>query len=113
MNDSDWSSSSFLFESFHVSDIRLSKKQKTKKLRFYRRLCQFLMKIIPVINWVCACVKTSVDYLTGEFLRFGLTEKALFHEILGLLLVYADWEKRGVCSKSVYVRVFYDLELLR
>ena len=26
----------------------------------------------------------------GEFLRFGLTEKALFQVILGLLLVYAD-----------------------
>ena len=25
------------------------------------RLCQFLMKIIPVINWVWACVKTSVE----------------------------------------------------
>ena len=25
-----------------------------------------------------------------EFLRFGLTEIALFQEILGLLLVYAD-----------------------
>ena len=29
-------------------------------------------------------------YLIGEFLRFGLTEKALFQAILGLLLVYAD-----------------------
>ena len=32
-------------------------------------------------------------YLISEFLRFGLTEKALFQEILGLLLlvlVYAD-----------------------
>ena len=32
-------------------------------------------------------------YLIWEFLRFGLTEKALFQVILGLLLVYADWEK--------------------
>ena len=34
-------------------------------------------------------------YLNWEFLCFGLTEKALFQEILGLLLVYADWEKGG------------------
>ena len=100
--------------------------QTVTKPRFYPRLCQFLMKIIPVINWVCACVKKSVSngglgmcetndfYLFWEFLHFGLTEKALFQVIWGLLLVYADWEKGGVCkSKSVYVRVFHDLELLR
>ena len=29
-------------------------------------------------------------YLISEFLRLGLKEKALFQEILGLLLVYAD-----------------------
>ena len=42
-------------------------------------------------------------------LRFGLTEKALFQVIWGLLLVYADWEQGGVClsmSKSVHARVF-------
>ena len=63
---------------------------------------------------MCACVKTSAEddnflrglgmcelndfYLISEFLRFGLTEKALFQVILGLLgisirsflLVYAD-----------------------
>ena len=64
----------------------------------------FLMKLIPVINWVCACDRTSVEddsFLREgwEFLRFGLTEKALFQEILGLLLVYADWEKGGVCLR--------------
>ena len=49
-----------------------------------------------------------------EFLCFGLTEEALFQVILGLLLVYADWEKlRGRMAKSVYVRVFHDFELLR
>ena len=59
---------------------------------FYPRLCQFLMKIIPVIKWVCACVKTSVAddnfltkgwgcmnlmifYLIWEFLCFGLTQR--------------------------------------
>ena len=53
-------------------------------------------------------------YSICEFLRFGLTEKALFQEILGLLLVYADWEKGGVYMyKSVYVRVVHDLELFR
>ena len=32
--------------------------------------------------------KTNEFYLTWEFLHFGLTEKALFQVILGLLLVY-------------------------
>ena len=41
-------------------------------------------------------------------------EKALFQVIWGLLLVYADWEKEGVCLRErVYVCVFHDLELLR
>ena len=31
------------------------------KPRFYLRLCQFLTKIIPVINCVCACVRTSPE----------------------------------------------------
>ena len=31
------------------------------KPHFYPWLCQFLMKIIPVINWVWACIKTSVS----------------------------------------------------
>ena len=39
------------------------------KLRFYPWLCQFLMTIIPVINWVCACFKTSVE--DDNFLREG------------------------------------------
>ena len=51
-------------------------------------------------------------YLIWEFIRFGLTEKALFQVILGLLLVYADWEKGGVCLR-VCMCVFHDLELLR
>ena len=29
--------------------------------RFYHQLCQPLMKIIPVINCVCACVRTSAE----------------------------------------------------
>ena len=72
--------------------------QTVLKPRFYPWLCQFLMKIIPVINWVCTCVKTSVSngglgvcqpndfYLIWEFLRFWFdTKKALFQVILGLL----------------------------
>ena len=47
-------------------------------------------------------------YLIWEFLRFGLTEKTLLQEILGLTLVYADWEKGGVC-----LRVCMFNELLR
>ena len=31
------------------------------KPRFYRRLRQFLTKITPVINCVCACVRTSAE----------------------------------------------------
>ena len=31
------------------------------KPRFYPRICQFLMKMIPVINWVCAGIKMSVE----------------------------------------------------
>ena len=37
--------------------------------RFYPRLYQFLMKIIRVINRVCACAKTSVE--DDNFLREG------------------------------------------
>ena len=32
-----------------------------KTFRFYHRLCQSLMKIIPAINCVCACVRTSAE----------------------------------------------------
>ena len=31
------------------------------KPRFCPRLCQFLMKIIPVISCVCACITTSAQ----------------------------------------------------
>ena len=31
------------------------------KPRFCPWLCQFVMKMIPVTNWMCACVKTSVE----------------------------------------------------
>ena len=74
------------------------------KPRLYPRPCQFLMKIIPVIKCVCACVRTSAEedncpregggcvylmiflfYFLSESLCFGLSEKALFQLILGLL----------------------------
>ena len=58
------------------------------------------------------CEPNDFLNLIWEFLRFGLTEKALFQEILGLLLVYVGLRERGRMSKSVYVRVFNDLELL-
>ena len=93
------------------------------KPNFYPQLCEFLMKIIPVINWMYTSAEDDNFLREGwgcvnlmifiwEFLCFGLTEKALFQVILGFLLVYADWEKGGVCLR-VYVRVFHDLELLR
>ena len=44
------------------------------------------------------CEPNDFD-LICEFLHFGLTEKALFQVILGLLLVNADWEKGGVCLR--------------
>ena len=87
-------------------------------------LCQFLMKIIPVINWVYACVKTSVEddnfpreswgcvnlmifkLFESFYVSFGLTEEAWFHEILGLLLVYADWDKGGVCLRGCMCACF-------
>ena len=84
------------------------------------------MEIIPVINWVCACIKTSVEddnflregsgcvnlmIFIWEFLRFVLTEKALFQVILGLLLLSISvcrLRERVFMSKSVYVRVVHD-----
>ena len=100
------------------------------KPRFYPRLCQFLIKIRPVINWVCACVKTSVQddnllsmgglgmcepndfYLTWEFLRFALTERIVPGNF-GFAISVCKLRERGRMSNSVYVRVFHDLELLR
>ena len=43
-------------------------------------------------GWGCV----NLMIFIWEFLGFGLNEKALFQVILGLLLVYADWEKGGV-----------------
>ena len=39
---------------------------------------------------VLVLYKPNDFYLILKFLCFGLTEKALFQDILGLLLVYAD-----------------------
>ena len=90
------------FDTTGVEDFYIREQIQTViKPRFYPRLCQFLMKIIPVINWVYTCIETSVE--DGNFLTegwgcvnlmifiwelcFGLTEKTLFQVIWGLLLV--------------------------
>ena len=67
---------------------------------FYPSLCQFWVKIITVINRVCACIRTSAEDdnfpregrgmcvpndLIWEFLCFGLSDITLFQVILGLL----------------------------
>ena len=64
--------------------------------------------------------ETNDFYLISEFLRFGLTEKALFQVILGLLCQHqiipisvCRLRESGRISKSVYVRAFHDLELSR
>ena len=95
------------------------------KLCFYAWLCQFLMKIIPVIKWVCACVETSVE--DDNFPREGWG----CVNLMTFIWVFTFWFDResiipgnfgfafSVCrlreraSKSVYVHVFHDLELLR
>ena len=54
-------------------------------------------------------------YLESFYVWFD-TEKALFQVILGLLLLSISLcrlRERGRMSKSVYVRVVHDLELLR
>ena len=43
--------------------------------RSYPLLCQFLMKIIIVINLVCACVKTSAEYDDFQSLSKGERER--------------------------------------
>ena len=81
------------------------------------------MKIIPVINY--ACIRTSAEddnfpregggyvcvhndfYLIWEFLCFGLSEKALSHVILGLLILDQSFSvfglrERECMSNSVY-----------
>ena len=73
--------------------------QTITKPHFYPQFCQFSKKIIPVLNSVCACIRTSAEddnfsredggcvyiMIIWEFLRFDLLEKALFQVILGLL----------------------------
>ena len=76
------------------------------KLRFYPRLCQFLMKIIPVIKCVCACVRTSSEedncpregggrvYLTIFFFFFFLIEFESFYVLVC---------QRQHCSRQFWV----------
>ena len=68
-----------------------SKKQKQKKKHSER------VRVVYVLSkGGLGMCEPNGFYLIWEFLCSGLTEKALFQEILGLLLVYADWEKGGV-----------------
>ena len=56
------------------------------------------------------------DFYLRVFTFWIDTEKALFQVILGLLLLSISvcrLRERGRVSKSVYVRVVHDLELLR
>ena len=56
------------------------------------------------------------DFYLRVFMIWFETEKALFQVILGLLLLSISvcrLRERGRMSKSVYVRVVHDLELLR
>ena len=56
------------------------------------------------------------DFYLRVFTFWFDTEKALFQVILGLLLLSISvcrLRERGRMSKSVYVRVVHDLELLR
>ena len=56
------------------------------------------------------------DFYLRVFTFWFDTEKALFQVILGLLLLSISvcrLRERGRVSKSVYVRVVHDLELLR
>ena len=46
-------------------------------------------------GWGCVNLMVFI----WEFSRFGFTEKALFQVIVGLLLVYEDWEKGDVCLR--------------
>ena len=47
----------YLVEDFYFRE----QTQTVIKHRFYPRLCQFLMKIIPVNNRVCACARKSAE----------------------------------------------------
>ena len=83
------------------------------------------MKIVPVINWVCACILTSVE--DDNFLKegwgcvylmifiwvfmFWFDRERIIPGNFGFAIIVCILRERG--SKSVYERVFHDLELLR
>ena len=90
--------------------------------------CSFLLLSYINVNWVlCSshcvlsvsaivkCFRLTTSWGTWQVFSIYLLLfqyiiiKALFQVILGL--VYADWEKGGVCL-SVYVHVFHDIESL-
>ena len=55
--------------SFHVQEVLFMNTIIINIIWQYKYDFQFLMKIIPVINWVCTCVKMSVE--DDHFLRDG------------------------------------------
>ena len=85
------------------------------------------MKIISVINRVCACVKTSVedDNFLGEdwgcvnlmifigVFKFWFDRESIIPGNFEFAISVCRLRERGHMSKSMYVRVLYDLELLR
>ena len=97
--------------------------------RFYPRLCQFLMKIIPVIIWVCTCIKMSVEddnflmagrgcvnlmIFVWDFLNvFVWHRENIIPDNFGFAISVCRLRERGRMSKSVYMCVVHDLKLLR
>ena len=68
-----------------------------KQIQTYPLLCQFLMKIMIVINLMCACVKTSAEDDDFQSLSKGERER--------------EREREGVCV-CVSECVFYNFEYL-
>ena len=66
---------------------------------------------------MCACVKTSVGNDNLRFLfesfTFWFDRESIIPGNFGFATSVCRLRERGRMSKSVYVRVFHDLELLR
>ena len=71
--------------------------------RSYPLLCQFLMKIIIVINLVCACVKTSPEDDDFKSLSKGERESVCVFYIFELLRCY-------VCTIQFLLLFYYEIE---
>ena len=65
--------------------------------RSYPLLCQFLMKMIKVINLVCACVKTSA-------------EDDVFRRERECVLYNFEVLRCYVCTIQVLVVLYYEIE---